>query len=95
MYAKPAGRIGCGVGRKVHIMYIYAYAQAEIPVNSIMNYPEAIFLFFSFTLLSHTIIIIIIIICGFPSGTRRLQSGHVYNETVNFMEDNLHPPLNP
>lgn len=25
----------------------------------------------------------------FPSGTRRLQSGHVYNETVNFMEDNL------
>lgn len=57
-----------------------------------MNYPEAIFLFFfSFTLPSCTIIII----CGFPSGTRRLQSGHVYNETVNFMEDNLHLPLNP
>lgn len=28
--------------------------------------------------------------CFLPSGsTRRLQSGHVYNETVNFMEDNL------
>lgn len=45
-----------------------------------MNHLEAIFLFFLY---------FFVLYMDFPSGTRRLQSGHVYNETVNFMEDNL------